>query len=256
MRSHQLVRIEFGRVRRQEEQFDLAIKFLEFALDNFRAMRRMAIDDQEHFSAVGIGGEPVDEVGEHGRIDGALDQAEAHLAGRRDRRDHVDAEARPRGLDDRGLAGQRPRRAGMVVRAHPGLVGKVDPRALRLGAALDLGVDLLLPLIHSLRVLLPGPAQGPLRAQPELAHRPADRDIGHAHAAFAAQQVAHDPSRPQREREPELARIAAADRARQPAQIIGGELRRPSRLRLRPQSFKAAVMIAFKPPIDRAPLMP
>ena len=50
--SHQFIRIQLGRVRRQEPQFQPAALLLDELAHQPRAVRRMAVNDQEHRGAL------------------------------------------------------------------------------------------------------------------------------------------------------------------------------------------------------------
>ena len=104
----------------------------------------------------------------------------------------------------------------MVVRPDPGLVSKVDGRALLLGRGPDGGVLLTLPPLHGRGILLVGAVQRPLRRKPELAQQPACRNHRQSHAEFAADHLADHLPGPQRELELHLARIGAHNQRIQP----------------------------------------
>ena len=98
----------------------------------------MPIHDEKDF-ALHSGDEPLEEVAEHARIDPAFHGHEAKVSQGVDRREHVQAVARPGGLHYRGLPNRRPGRAGMMVGANPGFVREVISAPSRLARAAIFG---------------------------------------------------------------------------------------------------------------------
>src|SRR6266536_2697522 len=219
---HPLVRVQLRRIARQEKQPQPPVGGLSELPDRVGAVHRMTIEDEKHRPRR-IVQQPAAEIDEHTPVQVAVVDRKPQPTPGGHRGDQVDREPVAGGRHHRGLPDRRPGGPGMVVGAHPGLVGEPDRGAHLLGFSADLGVVLDLPASHRLGVLLVGAVQRPLRRQAELAEQPADADRRQPYTEFSADEVADHVTGPQGKRKPQLAGVVADDQRVEPLQLGAGE---------------------------------
>lgn len=149
-----LVGVEFRRVRRQVKQFDLLGVFRSPLADTVGTVHAQVVDDKEHLT-LRILNQVLQEHDEALRIDGALEEREAHQALVGDRRDHR-CRSMATGRQSKLRRQPRHRVAAHPVRvlANGGLVTPVDLGILSLGARNDLRILVLKPRREPGRILL------------------------------------------------------------------------------------------------------
>ena len=168
-----------------------------------------------------------EKIDKYFRAYSAFGDHEAHLPPRADGRYEVEPKACPRGGNDGRFTSLSPCCAAVIVRADASLVCKVD---IRLGLArqcFDLWKFLLQPLLHRLGVLLVGTPHRPLRAQPQLVQKPADRATAKSNPVFVMNQAHHHGGRPQGKGKLQLQRVLIGDRVVEPTQCGAAKLPRP-----------------------------
>lgn len=138
MRPDLLVGVELGRVRRQDEQLELAGLALDVLPHQGGLVHRMTIDHHEH-RVCRAHHQTLQEGLEDRGGDSVVVQHEAELPLGADRREHVEREAPAGGLHHGRLAGRCPGRARVIVRTNASLVGKEHRRALLSCLLLDSG---------------------------------------------------------------------------------------------------------------------
>src|SRR4029450_4442919 len=124
---HPLIWVQLWRIAGQKEQAQSTPGSSGELPDSLGAVYGVAIQDQKHRTG-GVMEQPTAEVDEHLAIQVAVVGGKPQLALGRHGRDQVDPEPIARGDHHRGAADRRPGGPGMVVRAHPGLIGEVDRR--------------------------------------------------------------------------------------------------------------------------------
>jgi hypothetical protein len=209
----------------------------------------MTIDDQEN-RPLGIVNQTDEKVHKHFRSHPALGDHKAHLpawiAGR-----YV---GKPKACSCGGYAGLLAALGPCgvaIVRAHAGLIGKLD---VRLGLAcqcFDLGKFFLQPLLHRLRVLLVGTPHRPMRAQPQLVQQPADRPETKVNTVFLLNQRCHHSARLQRREIFQVQRVFAGNRVVEPVQCRTAEFTRPATAFSGIQRIPFALPVAGQPPAKR-----
>ena len=137
----------------------------------------------------------------------------------------------------------------MGVRADPGLVPEEELGLLPLGLRRDLGILLLEPPLHLGRVLLVGPPQGALGAQPELAEEPTHGAAAEGNAEPLPDHGRHHRCRPQGEGEVELLGALPGHGLVDPAERVPVQLRRPAAPLAGIQGVPAPVSVSGEPAI-------
>jgi len=163
---NRLVRIQLRRVRRQEEQPELAVETLNIVSNPTSMMNRVVIEDQEN-RLVNVLHQSLEETKKRIGVHVALNGLKAKLAARRDGRDQIDAEATARITDDRSFTPGCPGGATVIIRPNAGFIAEIDGGADFFCFLANFRVGLFFPLFHGLWLLLVGPMQGFLRRQPQ-----------------------------------------------------------------------------------------
>jgi len=248
---HLLIRIEMRGVRRQDEQLQPSCLRLDELAHDARLVRAVPVDDEEHRAVAVVVQQALAEVDEDLRRDAALVHHEEEPPVRGHRGQHVEAEALAGGRHRRRAGDRRPCGAGMMIGAHAGIVAEEDPRTDALGLGGNRRIILSFPALHQHRIAFARSAQGPLRAKAQRRHRPAYGRTRELDLELTLNDLADQRQRPQRKLEPMLLRRRVAHHAAQPAQMLGLELRRASRDRLRLQCLLSPIGVGCKPTIDR-----
>ena len=145
MRPDLLVRVELGRVRRQEEQLQLARLALDVLPHQGGLVNGVTIEHHEHLMGRAQNQALQESLEDRGR-DGTVVQHEAELTFWAHRREHVEREA-PASRRHHGRLSRRcPGSARVIVRTDASLVGKEHRRTLCSGLFLDGGKFLGFPL--------------------------------------------------------------------------------------------------------------
>ncbi len=243
MRPDLLVRVELGRIRRQDEQLKLAALAFDVLPHQGGLVDGVAVDHHEHRKSRAHH-QSLQEGLEDRSGDGPVVQHEAKLALGADRQEHVVREAPAGGRHHGRLSRQGPGRARVVVRTDACLVGKKHRRALLSGLFLDGGKLLGFTLAHPLRVLLLGTIERFLHRDAQQRHDAADRGQGHGVAKPAPDQLAQDRQLPQPDLEAVLQRHLIGDGLGQRLHLGLGELGRSTRNRLGLERLLAVLVVA------------
>ena len=206
-----LVGVELRRVRRQVKQFDLLDVFRHPLADTVRTVYAQVVDNQENL-ALGVLDQILQEDDEAVRINGALEEREAHQALVGDRRDHR-RRAMTAGRQSKLWLQPRHRIASHPVRvlANGGFVTPVNLGILSLGARDDLRVLVLEPRLEPGRILLERTLDRPLRREAPAPKVLADGADGHVDAEQLLDGNHDRTTIPQRELKLKLGGIRADD---------------------------------------------
>jgi len=143
-----------------------------------------------------------------------------------DSRNYVERETRTRCLHRRGAALSAPGPARMMVRPSSRLVCEENQGFFSLRTSLDLRIVLFAPLLHQFRLLLPGPIQRALRAEPWSLQGSSHRYFAQSHAKFLSEHGSYHRQYLQHIFEFPLKRILVANDVRKLLHLSPAEFRR------------------------------
>jgi len=113
-----LIRIEFRRIRREEEQTETILDGLDELRHAAGFVSRMTIDNQKRHAICAMN-QPLDKIKELRCADPPLNHHEAKFTLGTDRRDHVQTKPCTGAADHRGSALCRPGGTGVMIGTHP-----------------------------------------------------------------------------------------------------------------------------------------
>lgn len=249
MRPSQLVRVEFRRVRRKEEQFNAILMLFDELPDQLSFVGRMSIDDEEDL-AVHSSDETLEEVAERMSRYRPFLNHEAKMAQSIDRRQHVERETRSRRLHDRRLPLGRPGGSAMMIRANPRFVRKEDERAFLLGTGCNSRELLFAPLLDQHGILLPRSIQGALGREAQLLHQAPYRGLTELDTKFPEDQLPNHAQGPKSKLKLQLKRVLGPQKAGELRQLLASQFRRCTRDRLGFERLNPAGVVRRNPAID------
>src|SRR6266849_2128419 len=247
-----LVGVQFRGVGRQKEQPQLAAKAGYVVLHRTTVVIAAAVQDQEDRSGRTVH-QPLQELRKDQTVDSAFRQHEAQVTASTHRRNHVHRTALPRTAHHWRLPLDAPGRARMAVRPHSRFIAKVDFRPALPRLLANYWIVLLLPLPHSLGVLLHRPEQRTLTRQPQLFEQPSH--TGHAQLQlklFPQQQPDHLAG-PQRKLEAELQGTLADHCLIQPPHLRRSDLQGAPLQRTGFQRTPASGSVSGQPGVNATP---
>jgi hypothetical protein len=185
----QLHRVQLRAVAGQKLQLDPVGMTSHPGADQLGPVHRMAIHDQMDLPAGAIAQQPTQKVDEDPAGERPGEEAEPQHPSVGDRADHVDPESLAGPFDHRGLAHRRPGASRRRIRADPHLIQPQHQPAFAAGLGADGGIVGGQPAAHRGRVLLQGPALGPLGAEPPATQIAAHGGAGQQEAIAAGDQL-------------------------------------------------------------------
>src|SRR5438876_2177171 len=215
MRPYVFVRIEVGRVARQEVEAQPGAVLVDETARRRRDVRGMPVEHEVDLAAhvVEKRGEEPDEAG---RVQGAPIAAEPQAPARADRREHAHTIALSGHPYDGRLSAHAPGAGHRAVLVHARFILEQQRRLALLHLAYHRGELRFSPAATRLVVARERPADGALRRQPEASEQPGDRRLVEHDPEALLDQLGNDGQRPQRKREAELLRRPIDD---PPAQL-------------------------------------
>ena len=177
---HQLVRVEFRRVRRQIVQLKTTVLCFDKTLHGLCPVDRMPINDKKD-RCLRIDHQAPEKLKEDRCRHPSLGQHETQLTLRAHRRKHVDTEAGADAGYNWRVTAPSPGGTAMEVRTYPCLIGEqyLGPQTLR--AAAQPRVVFFLPAAYGLRVLLVGSPKRALGAHAHLSQQATHRAMAQMH---------------------------------------------------------------------------
>ena len=250
---HSFIRVEFGRIRWQEEKTKTLFDF--FALNKFLDalcfMHRMPINNQEnHF--FGTVKKTFDKFNKYRSANTASHCHKAKLSLGIDCRNHIHAETRPGCADDRRFAFDGPGCAGMMIRTDACFISKVYLCFQATGHAFDAGIFFGKPFLDFFRLLLVRPPHRLLRRKPHLIQKATDRRLAQLDPKSSINNFSNHFRRPQCKGKLQLQRIFHCDGLVNPLHGFSIKFRRAASSFSGIQRLPSASSIKCKPAIDRS----
>jgi len=204
------VRIELGRVTRQQMKRNLPVKRFNESSYLLSLVRGVPVNDQED-PALGSMNQAFDELDELVGTNCSLHYHEPESARRADRRDHVESEAGTCRCNYRSFSFRCPSGSRVIIGTDPGLVSEIDFTLAARCRAFNGGELFLEPLVNSLRILLISPPEWALRRETKLVEQSANGCFAEFNAILLLDKSGNHLPGPQRESELELERVAHRD---------------------------------------------
>ena len=223
--SHQLVRVEFRRVRRQIVQLKPTVLCFDKTLHGLCPVDRMPINDKKD-RCLRIDHQAPEKLKEDRCRHPSLGQHETQLTLRTHRREHVDTQAGAGAGYNWRVTAPSPSGTAVEIRTYPRLIGEQYLGPPRLRAAAQPRVVFFPLAAYGLRVLLTGSPKRSLGAHAHLSQQATHRTMAQAYPETLGNDLADHGCGPQGEGKLQLQRAFAEHGVVYPFESLGIELGR------------------------------